>query len=189
MVDLVSLEDYKTYKGISSKDQDDQTRYIASSVSVLVKNYCNRFFIDYFNTSLVVYSDGTDCSEEYLDEFPIKQVDSVEVSSDGGVTYTLLVENTDYFVDTSEDKVLTYSGSTFSKGIPHRSLKITYTGGYDKIPEDLKIACLDFMDYYREEQFNPKKSMGRSLGEIVQHETLLIPPHIKRVLDLYRLIP
>ena len=162
MIDLVNLEDYKTYKGINSNEEDDRTRYIVSSVSSLVKNYCNRSFLDYYNVDLVHYSDGTSCSSEYLDEFPIKTVTSVEVSTDGGVTYTLLVENTDYFVDKQEDKILTQSGFYFSSGVAHNSLKISYMGGYDKLPEDLRIACLDLVDYYREEQFAPKKSMGRS---------------------------
>jgi hypothetical protein len=188
MAELVTLDEYKTYKGINSTEKDDQIRYIVSAVNSLVKNYCNRSFVDHYSgADLTVYFDGTSTDLVYLDEIPITTIVSVSVSSDGGVTETALVENTDYFVDLEEGTVQTVTGSFFSAGYAHHSLKVVYAGGYEVAPEDLKIACLDLVDYYKNEEYTPKKTM-RMVGEIVGSTAKTLPPHIKRVMDLYRII-
>ena len=190
MAELVTLEEYKTYKGVKNPDKDDQIRYIVSAVNALIKNYCNRTFVDHYTgNNLTAYFDGTDTNLVYLDETPVVDVVSVETSTNGGVSYTALVENTDYFVDIESGTVQTVNGIVFAvgTGIAHHSLKIIYAGGYSVAPDDLKIACLDLVDYYRNEDYTPKKSMGRA-GEITQFITKTLPPHIKRVMDLYRII-
>jgi|GEM_PF-2210475 len=190
MAELVTVAEYKTYKSISNPDKDDQIRYITDAVNALVKHYCNRKFVDHFTgNNLTQYFDGTANSTVYLDEFPVVNVVAVNVSTDGGVTNTLLVENTDYFVDIEDGYLTTATGSKFTPGtrIKHHSLKVEYAGGFEVAPDDLKIACLDLVDYYKNEDYTPEKSMGRA-GEITQFVTKSLPPHIKRVMDLYRII-
>jgi len=190
MAELVTLDEYKTYKGIRSPDKDDQLRYIVSAVNSLVKNYCNRSFVDhYVGSDLTSYFDGTDTNLVYLDEVPVQSITSVAISFDGGVSETALVADTDYFIDLEDGTVQTVSGTNFTVGtnISHHSLKVIYAGGYEVAPEDLKMACLDLVSYYQNEEYTPKKSMGRS-GEVTQFITNKLPPHIKRVMDLYRII-
>lgn len=189
MADIITLEDFKTYKSIKSTDRDEGLRIIVGAVNQFVKTYCNRTFVDHYESanSITSYQDGTASDTAYLDEFPVKEVLEVAVSSDGGVTYTTLTENEDYFVDKEEGLVLSYSGNPFIlTRIGHKSLKITYTGGYQKPPKDLVLACLDLVEYYKEEAYTPKKSLGGSM--VTQFITEKLPPHVKRTLDLYRVV-
>jgi len=190
MSELITLEEYRTYKNITNPDKDDRIRYIVAAVNALVKHYCNRKFVEHYaDNNLIQYFDGTTSTAVYLDEFPVVNVVAVNVSTDGGVTNTLLTEDTDYFVDTEDGYVETATGSNFTRGtrIKHHSLKVEYAGGFEVAPDDLKIACLDLVDYYKNEDYIPEKSMGRA-GEITQFVTKSLPPHIKRVMDLYRII-
>jgi len=187
---LITLDEYKTYKGIRSVEKDDQIRFIISAVNSFVKNYCNRTFVDQYDTGneLTTYFDGTGTNLVYLDECPLINVATVSTSIDGGITQELLVEDTDYYVDMQEGTIQTVSGSVFVLGAtnPHKTLEVVYLGGYEVAPDDLKIACLDLVEYYKEESYTPKKSLKSS--ETTQFITKELPPHIKRVFDLYRVI-
>lgn len=68
-----------------------------------------------------------------------------------------------------------------------KGLKITYNGGYDTVPMDIKLATLDYI----KELHKGIESRGVSL----QGETMTafeftggFSPHIRRVLDLYRIV-
>jgi len=68
-----------------------------------------------------------------------------------------------------------------------RGLKITYNGGYDTVPSDLKLATLDYV----KELHKGIESRGVSLqGESMTafEFTGGFAPHIRRVLDLYRIV-
>ena len=57
MADLVSVSDYKTYAGINSNTRDSAINNLKSQVSTLIKTYCGRTFIDYYNTAKTEYFD------------------------------------------------------------------------------------------------------------------------------------
>lgn len=68
-----------------------------------------------------------------------------------------------------------------------RGLKITYNGGYDTVPADLKLATLDYV----KELHKGIESRAVSLqGESVTAFDFTggFAPHIRRVLDLYRIV-
>lgn len=68
-----------------------------------------------------------------------------------------------------------------------RGLKITYNGGYDVIPSDIKIATLDYI----KELHKGIESRAVSLqGESATAYDFTggFSPHIRRVLDLYRVV-
>ena len=161
---LITLADYKLYASINSTDFDDRISSIVNKVSELVKTYCNRLFIDgYF----------------YPQEFPLQALINVEYSTDMGETYTQLL---DCVLDRSKDAI--YIPELGREGI--NMFKITYTGGYQKTPEDLKLACLDLVDYYYKGESVPRRSSMNNTIEYVM--TSDMPSHIKRVLDLYRIL-
>ena len=201
MTDLVTLAEYKAFKNITSDTQDNEITAIIPTVSALVERYCERVFIDNASSPGVTeYWDGN-TSGVQLKQFPVISVDYVGVSDDGGVTYTALVEesaNKDgYFVDDEDPErvwVLTQvAGDLFiSEGAydtPFRSLQINYLAGYvdiASIPADLKLACYSLIEYYLEEQYTPGKALaGASIDNIIVGGPGL-PPHVRRILDLYR---
>lgn len=72
---------------------------------------------------------------------------------------------------------------------PH-GVRITYNGGYDSdvVPPDLKLALLEFVKLiYKKEQNKSSMSFQGENSDIasLSHN---FPPHVKRVLDLYRIL-
>lgn len=180
---LITLAEYKTYAGISSVDFDTKLNSIISMISGLVKSYCNRLFIDGYNTNTASYLDIVEYTNfdgnYYPNEIPIDSLVSVQYSEDNGNTYTNL---TDCVFDKSKDCI--YIPIEGREGI--NAFKITYRGGYQNTPEDLKLACLDLVDYYYKSESTPRKATNNNTVEYVTSSDF--PSHIKRVLDLYRVI-
>jgi len=180
---LITLDDYKLYAGISSTEREDQILAIIKRVSELIKTYCGRKFVDNYDRYVAEFLPIIEYANEpgyyFPKEFPINAVDSVQVSYDKGFTYTKFV---DFALDRTKDGIY-ISGDGYT-GI--NAYKITYRGGYSSVPEDLKLACLDLVDYYYRGESVPRKTSGNSVQEYIT--TSDFPSHIKRVLDLYRVL-
>ena len=194
MAELINLDDYKEYKGQKSTETDPRRQHIIDMVCELVENYCNRKFFDYaVSPGTIEYFDAKQC-EVTLKHFPVLSVDSVRVSDNGGKTFTDLSEaaadNSGYYVNLTDGIVSTQRGGvpflTYMEH-PYHSLEITYKAGYTEVPEDLKIAMYDMVDYYEDE----KGVISKSLGSAVLENPFPIagvrfPANIQRTLNLYR---
>lgn len=180
---LVTIADYKVYAGITSTNQDALITYLIEKVSALVKKVCRRTFVDYVDDAKVEYHEG---GANFIvpEEYPLINVSSVEYSTDFGNTYTSLVEYTDYAVSKASDLIMA-TVPPFPAGI--NAYKITYTAGYEEIPEDLKLAVLDLIKYYiqNDAAVHSNKAPGTNSVQIEYITTTNLPAHIKRVLDLY----
>jgi uncharacterized phiE125 gp8 family phage protein len=185
MANLVTLAEYKAYAGISSDTQDTIINAIIPKVSRLVKSLCYRTFVDYVNDAKTeVYSGGT--SKFHLKEYPVISVTGVEVSTDYGNTYTDLVEFTDYVLDKEDDAVTVINATCFPRMV--NGYRVTYYGGYETLPDDLKIAVLDLITYYikNDGSVHSPKAPGTNTVQIEYITTTSLPAHIRRILDLYR---
>ena len=198
MTDLVTLAEYKAYRNITTLDLDTKHNALIKYVSALAKSYCKRSFIDNYaaQNAIIEHFNAYNNTAVFINEFPINEVISVETSIDGGVTTEVLVENTDYFIDKELGKI--YTGTIYPfltrtswSNVDHNSLIVTYTGGYATTPDDLKLAIFDLVHYYDSEAYNPNKRLQSASVDTVSFSKLgdsAFPPHIKRVLDLYRSI-
>jgi len=194
---LVTIDEFKTYKNISNSESDDIIEALITRCSDFIKTYCGKTFIDYAAVAKTEYFDAVGTNVIHVDEYPIISVDSLTTSTDGGKTYgTALVEFDDFFIDTevgsitsAYDAFVLPSASAVAKGRSKKSFKITYKGGYLKLPTEIRQACLDLIEYYRESEYTPRQSfegfnvenLGFRAGSSVN-----LPSHIKRVLDMYR---
>jgi hypothetical protein len=197
MADLITLDCYKDNKDITSTTRDGKIQTLITQVSALVENYCNRKFIDYSvsQTARVEWFDGQ-TNEVELTEFPVLEVISVKTSSDGGVTQETLTEadstKSGYFADLENGTVMTQqtiNNFIDTYDIPYRSLEITYRAGYtqDTLPEDLKLCIVDLVHYYLADEHAPSKAMlGATIDNPGPYIANSFPPHIRRILDLYR---
>ena len=180
---LITLADYKLYASINSTDFDDRISSIVNKVSELVKTYCNRLFIDGYDpisASFLDIVEYTDRDGHYFpNEFPIQSIVSIEHSTDSGETYTTVSG-----VAFDRVKEAIYIPEENRHGI--NAFKITYWGGYQTTPEDLKLACLDLVDYYYKGESTPRRSTMNNTVEYITSSDM--PSHIKRVLDLYRIL-
>lgn len=188
--DLVTLEEYKSYMGINSDGQDTEIEAIIPKVSNLVKTICKRSFVDYVNdTKIENFSGGTD--KFLLREYPILTILDVEYSVDYGKTYTSLVEYTDYVLDEEGGYIVSTNIDSdgnqvaFPKYI--NGYKVYYNGGYEELPEDLKLAVLDLITYYlkHDTAVHSTKPPGTNSVQVEYITNTKLPAHISRVLDLY----
>ena len=181
---LVTRAEYKAYAGLSSTNEDAKIDILNPKISELVKSLCNTTFIDYVNDSKIDYFDGG-VNTFIPSEGPLLAVTGLEYSTDYGVTYTELVENTDFVVLLSKGTILPIGVTNF----PYypNGYKLTYNSGYEVLPAALKLAILDLISYYmkNDSAVHSNRAPG---GNTVQIEYVIntsLPAHIRRVLDLY----
>ena len=199
MTDLIELSDYKEYKKITSSTRDGKIQALITQTSALVESYCGRKFLDYASSPGITEWFDSNTEVVYLKHFPLIQVNTVNVSADGGITQTLLTENDPdalgYFVDLENGVVRTQKtgykfNATAYYNTPYRSLEINYFAGYTEVPEELKLAIMDIIAYYEDQETKPTQSlMGGTIENPVPYTANSFPPHIRRILDLYRYSP
>jgi len=183
-LNLITKAEYKAYAGISSTNQDAEIDSLIPKVSQFVKTYCRRSFIDYVDEILTERTSGG-FDKIILKETPVVQVLSVEKSTDYGKTYSTLTEYTDWVLDTEDSSIVSLSVTGFEKLV--NGYAVSYYAGYESVPEDLKLAIMDLVTYYRQNDgaVHSSKAPGTNTVQIEYVSTTNLPAHIKRVLDQY----
>ena len=182
---LVTRAEYKAYAGLTSPTQDAAIDILIPKVSELVKTICRRTFVDFVNDAKEEYFDGGNFNL-IPSESPTLRVSSLEYSEDYGNTYTALTEFVDYVVSKGNGEVYTTSKTIpFTRGV--NAYKLTYTAGYEVIPDELKLAVFDLIAYYLKNDMavHSPKAPGTNSVQIEYVTKASLPSHIRRVLDLY----
>ena len=200
MADLITLQQYKDFAGLTGVTMDARINVIIDSVSELVKNYCGTSFVDDYSSNKTEYFDihDSETTRVMLDEGPINTVSYLsERESQADAYVTLITENSDssgkyeYIVDTMTDSIIR-TNENIDKAFPkgRRSVKVVYTAGYSACPEDLKLALFDLVKYYLKDE---RKERMQIAGAMIENPTSTsirnnagFPDHIKRVLDMYK---
>jgi hypothetical protein len=96
-----------------------------------------------------------------------------------------LEEFKDFVTDLQEGSIVSLDPKGFVYAI--NGYTVTYTAGYAVIPEDLKLAVMDLVTYYRKNDaaIHSTKAPGTNAVQIEYISTTTLPAHIRRVLDLY----
>lgn len=196
MANLLTLQEFKNAEGMRGEQNDDRLAVLIPQVSDLVKKYCGTSFIDYYTslkTETFNISDNI-TSMVVTSEMPLVAVNTVKERDNPSTAYTTLTANTDYYVDTSSDVIyrIDSNGNSkpFKKGFA--AVEVTYNAGYSATPSDLKLALFDLVTYYLKNEHTQRRTLG---GATIQNQgsagistSTDFPDHIKRVLDLYRVI-
>jgi hypothetical protein len=184
MADLVTLSEFKAYKGIKSDTETERLSNIVPLVSDFVKSYCNRTFVDYYSTPTTEWFNG-DSASVLLAEIPVISITSVETSLDGGVTLTAFPN---YYLDEELGKLFTQDAVDFVPSGPVwvKGVKVVYTAGYAAAPDEIKLACFDLIEHYKDEQFTTFKGIGSATQRSAYARTKM-PDHITRILEMWRL--
>ena len=200
MANLITLNQYKDFAGITGVGQDAKLNVIIPSISQAVKTYCGTSFVDYYSADKVEYFDIKDngTTAVMVDESPLVSVSQVqERQSQADAYVTLITENSDssgkyeYVVDTDTDSIFRTTDSTdkaFPKG--RKAVKVTYRAGYSATPQDLRLACFDLTKYYLKDERKDRLSIaGAQIQNSVStslRDNIDFPDHIKRILDFYK---
>lgn len=204
MTNLVTLAEVKDYLSINSTNMDAKLSNLITYASQLVETYCSREFTaanvtyEYKNGGLPYV---------FVDKPPINSVWSV-AEYDGtqyvpltnpptaGLANTVANSNSSpgYSWDSKTGKIYkgfvipTSPDSTVTPFPAYASgIQISYNGGYTTIPNDVKLCVLDTIKSLHKGLDAQETRFDR---EYIKQPTYTagFPPHIKRVLDLYRLI-
>ena len=201
MANLVTLQQYKDFAGLSGLNTDARINVIIPQVTQIVKTYCGTSLIDYYSSAKTEYFNIVDriTTRIMLDEGPIVTVTSVQERESQSDTYiTLITENSDssgkyeYIIDSTTDSIIRTTSTglkNFTMG--HKAVKVVYTAGYSATPADLKLAIFDLIKYYLKDE---RKARMQIAGAMVENQVstslrnnIGFPDHIKRILDFYKL--
>lgn len=181
---LITRAEYKANAGINSVNQDAEIDSLIPRISQLIKTYCRRSFVDYYDEPKTeIFGGGF--KKFILKESPLVSVSSVEYSEDYGKTYTPMVEYEDYVVDEENDSVLAINELGFPKVL--KGYKVTYFAGYETVPADLKLAAFDIVSYYmkNDSSIHTHKNANPNTMQVEYISNTQFPAHIRRVLDQY----
>ena len=181
-INLVTKAEYKTYMGITSTNSDTEIDFLIPKASDLVKSYCRRSFVDYYSDIKIEYYDGG-FKELLLKETPLVTVASVQYSEDYGKTYANLTKFEDWVI--RGDSIVSLAPGGFPEVI--NGYRVSYFGGYDVIPGDLKLAVLDLIEYYSRNNgaVHSSRDLNPNTTQINYVASTNLPAPIKRVLDQY----
>ena len=197
MADLVTTNEYKDAEGIRGEKEDDRLNVIVPQVSDLVKKYCGTSFVDYITTDKIETFSINDnyTSTIIVSECPLTAVDKVEErTSYSGAYAELTTGNYEYYVDMESDAIIRTDDNgnhkMWAKGVG--SVRVTYNAGYAECPRDLKLAIFDLITYYVKDEHKQRQTLGgatlQNQGTSGMRTSTDFPDHIKRVLDLYRVV-
>jgi hypothetical protein len=203
---IVTLSEVKNYLDINSTTYDGKLSNLIVYASGLIESYCSRTFAN-ANVSYE-YQDGGK-PFVFINNPPINNVWSVaeydgtqyvpmiDPPSDGGLPNVAANSNSTvgYTYDSGSGKIWKGFSTTIDSSINNsqsfkpysKGVRISYNGGYTVIPDDLKLCCLAIVK-------DLHKGMDAQITRFDREQIQQMPysagfpPHIRRVLDLYRLV-
>ena len=191
MTNLITLQEYKDSLGITSPKDDYKTDGIIESVSQLVKTYCANSFVDFYTVPKVEFFDFEySLNTIFLTEGPIVNIVSVEERTSISDSFITLTEDLDYYVKTETDSIIRIgtSGTNKAWAFGPRTVRVTYTAGYEFCPYDLRLAVIDLVTYYLKDEHKERRTLSSASVQnaSASNSSVAFPDHIKRVLDLYK---
>lgn len=180
--ELITRQEYKAYQGITSTNHDVEIDLLITKCSEFAKTYCRRRFNEYTGDTKTEYFSGG-VPKFILAETPVLQVVAVEYSADYGQTWTQLTEYSSWILH--EDSIACIPVGDWQPQL--RGYRVQYTGGYEAIPDDLKLAVMDLVTYYRrnDSAVHSSSAPGMNRTQVEYITSTGLPAHIRRVLDQY----
>jgi hypothetical protein len=183
---LLTLNEYKTLENINSTGNDTRLKAILVAVEQFATNYCGREF------EQATYVETPDITEQtmFLNNFPVTSLTSVDY-----IDYEDNPQEADlaWFRLFGAEGIVEMDDASwydisYTSKYADRFLNVTYVGGYAVIPDDLKLAISSLVTMYFKDETSPVKSQNVRTIDYSVISAVNLPPHIRRVLDLYRRI-
>lgn len=136
---LVSLDDVKSYIGVTDTAEDDTIGYLMNLVSKLFDTATGRTLVA---SDLTEYYEGDGTNKLFLRSYPINSTnETIEVYVDADKVFAAdtQIDSNSLFVD-GEVGYVEFIGSQFDTW---EGIKVVYNGGYTTIPYDLRMAALE----------------------------------------------
>jgi hypothetical protein len=152
---IITLIQLKNYLGLTDTSEDTRLNFIVGGVNAFVEKYCNRKFEETTYTRELYDAPGSNAL--ILKQRPI--VELTEIRIDGEVYDERdAIYNPGYWYNANAGIV--YRDSPWPRG--RGCIEVSYTAGYDTIPDDLLFATLELAAYYR--NVSARSGLNESLG-------------------------
>lgn len=176
---VITLDDYKTYAGITNPKEDDKLQVLVDYANSFVESYCNTKF-----ELTTVTEERNTCfnNEIYLEEIPVLSVDEIRVMNKK--TLVGVLDGEDYHLENNQG-IVTILETSLQIPDGNFNVSVDYTYGYPDVPKPVALAALELVTYFSKREFNKSRNTGN--GETAQFaDPNVIPTHIRAALDLYR---
>jgi uncharacterized phiE125 gp8 family phage protein len=145
-MDFVTVEEVKTYLGITGSGEDDTLDVVIAATNAFIPQYTNRVW-DLTTYTEELY-DGPGHAALHLKHYPIVSiseilVDTIEVEERSDV------DETGYYIKDYNTGIV-YNNNLWNRG--RGNIQVSYVAGYetsDDLPSDLKYACYELASYFR----------------------------------------
>lgn len=141
---LATLTDTKAYLKVTVATDDSLLEGLINACSTAIENFCRRSF--YTTTYENEYYDGNNTRYLNLNNYPVSAITQVMVNG-------VVIDPSNYIVKNPSGVLArigpypnTFTGLSMSRfnTVWNRgdyNIQVSYTAGYDPIPEDLALAC------------------------------------------------
>jgi len=178
MSTVITLEEYKLYKGINNPNQDEKLEPLIESCNSIVSTYCGLDF-SYNSDYSVVLSNRSNII--LLPHAPVIEVTNLTVFSSGTV-----ISPSQYMLDKDAGMITVIDPTVVMPRTPY-GLRADVVHGVEATPHDIKLAAIELVTYYDKREFNKSQDIGN--GQSVDFVSdAILPPQIKSVLDLHRVL-
>lgn len=178
---VITLQEYKMFKGINNPNQDTKLQPLVDSVNSIIEKYCQ---IALSPTQATGVRLTNHYSVLILPKAPVIEVTSVGIKRSS--TETEILDPTQYLVDEEEGTLEIIDPMVNLPRNPY-SFIVDFTYGMSSVPFALKQAAIELLTYYDKREFNKSKDIGN--GQSIDFmDSNIMPPHIKTLLDLYRVL-
>ena len=133
---LCSIDDVKTYLGLSGSDHDTQLTALVANASEAIESFCRRKFTQ---TDYTEYHDGMGSGILLLDHHPAQSVTEVKIDANRDFDNADALDPDDTVTYGDEGLIQLVSG-TFPAGV--RNVRVIYSAGYTSVPDDVAQGCI-----------------------------------------------
>lgn len=138
MTDLASVEDLAAFSQLPIETNDETAVFLIKVASGMIRAYLGQTVT--LVEDDVEYVDPVNGYFASLGQLPVVSVSQVEVSSDGGLTWSVAPAGS-YKVSRRTGTITARSGSSVPWPSDEESWRVTYTHGFESVPPELGGVC------------------------------------------------
>lgn len=178
---FASVDDVKSYLGLSTDADDVLIASLVLSEAAFIESWTNRTFS--VTSQMDIFSGGGG-QEHAFKFFPVISVTSLSVSG-LSIPAAPTINDSGYMV--FDDRLLLF-GYNFGWG--NRSCIVQYSAGYSVIPFEIKQACIEMVAIRYKERDRVGLNSKSMAGETTAYNVKDMPDHVKSILKQYkRVVP
>lgn len=178
---VITLNEYKLFRGINNPKQDTQLQPLIDSVNSIIDQYCQISFSPRSKTNVRLNE-----SNYYimLPDVPVVSVERLAIKRSSSSLEELSEEQ---YILHGEEGTIEIIDFSISMPKNPRSIIADYTYGHSLVPYAVKQAAVELVTYYDKREFNKSKDIGN--GQSVDFtDSSVFPTHVRSILDMYRML-